>query len=127
MRILGLSKKWPKLQQDRFTTFRFTRKDKDWFVGEQVQVVYKPRSKDREVLGIATITQTEPRNMVKLFADRPEYPFNLPLISDTEVVDDGFADYWQMWYWLFDAYGGGRRFLSEPMNKLALKWIERYD
>ena len=30
MRIISFSVMWPKLQQPRFTTFRFPRKDKDW-------------------------------------------------------------------------------------------------
>jgi len=30
MRILGFSKKWDKLKDPEFTTFRFERKDKDW-------------------------------------------------------------------------------------------------
>jgi len=34
MRILGVSKKWDKLQRPEWTTFRFARKDKDWYEGE---------------------------------------------------------------------------------------------
>ena len=55
MRILGFSRKWDKLKNDTFTTFRFERRDADWTVGEVVQVVYKPRTKGREILGVATI------------------------------------------------------------------------
>jgi len=51
MRILGVSKKWDKLKNEMlFTTFRFPRKDRDWAVEEVVQLVYKPRSKEREIL-----------------------------------------------------------------------------
>lgn len=70
MRILGFSRKdWinhltskPKLEEDKFTTFRFERRDEDWRVGEQVQVVYKPRRKGGgEVLGVAEIINKERR------------------------------------------------------------------
>jgi len=57
VRILGFSKKWTKLNQDEFTTFRLPRKDKDWQLEEVVQVVFHPRHKDREVLSIAQIIE----------------------------------------------------------------------
>ena len=117
MRILGFSKKWSKLSQPEFTTFRFARKDKDWEVGELVQIIYKPRSKDREKLGIAEITRKESRNMVR--ARRNEWV--IPTITEEEANADGFENYMQMWFWLFDTYGG-QRLIHEPMNKLTLRW-----
>jgi len=63
MRILGFSKKWAKLNNKLlFTTFRFPRKDKDWEIEEVVQIVYKPRSKEREPLGIARIIPNPPES-----------------------------------------------------------------
>lgn len=122
MRILGFTKKWDKLKQPEFTTFRFPRRDKDWQVGESVQIVYKPRSKEREILGVAEIVSKEPRNMVKLL-DIIGKEHNVPTITEDEAKADGFEDYWGMWHWLFDAYRGGQRFIDEPMNKLTLKWL----
>ena len=116
MRILGFSKKWQKLSNPEFTTFRFPRRDRDWEVGELVQVVYKPRSKNREILGTAEIVGKELRNMVKLLADESPYP----TISENEAKADGFKDYWEMWERLFDTYSG-QRLIDEPMNKLTLR------
>lgn len=118
MRELGFSEKWPKLKQGAFTTFRFQRRDKDWQVGEVVRVVYKPRSKEREVLGVAEIVSKEKRNMVKALADDYSYA----TVSEDEARADGFNNYWELWHWLFDAHHGGQRFIDEPMNKLTLRW-----
>jgi len=124
MRIIGFSKKWGKLRQPIFTTFRFPRKDKDWQRREIVQVVYLPRSPRREILGIAEIISIEPRCMAwhgsKLVETR---------ITNKEANADGFPDeenkkgYFLMWEWLFGIYGG-YRLMSEAINKLTLKWQE---
>ncbi|GAI15166.1 unnamed protein product [marine sediment metagenome] len=126
MRILGFSKKWDKLQQDRFTTFRFARKDKDWSVGELVQIVYKPRSKGGgEKLGIAEILSKEKRAMA-WEGDKT----GMAVVYDIEAVLDGFQRrgdklaYFFMWEFLWDCYGG-ERLMNEPMNKLTLRWVER--
>jgi len=118
MRILGFSTMWPKLQQDTVTTFRFTRKDRDWVTGEVVQVVYRPRSKEREVLGVATIIGKESRDVT------PDHNLNAPLVSDEEARADGFRNHLEMGLWLLMAHG--KRFWIEPMNKLTLRWVERY-
>ncbi len=127
MRILGFQKHWDKLGQPRFTTFRFSRRDKDWEIGETVQIVIKPRSKNREYLSVAEIINKEPRCMARCGSKLVE-----PKVTNAEANDDGFPDgfdsfgntksgYFFMWEWLFDTYGG-RRLLDEPMNKLTLKW-----
>ena len=129
MRILGFSKKWKKLNQDEFTTFRLTRKDKDWQICELVQIVYKPRSKERENLGFAEIINKEQRSAVKL-----DPLDGIPIISDDEALADGFeskvnryglfiSPYFVMWEWLFDTHDI-RRLIKEPINKLTLKWIK---
>ncbi len=128
MRILGVNQKWDKLKQPQWTTFRFQRKDKDWILSEMVQVVYRPRSKQREILGVAKIISKEPRRMSRAFH------LIQPLITNIEANEDGFPDgydtygntksgYFFMWEWLFDIYGG-RRLLDEPMNKLTLRWVK---
>ena len=104
MRILGFTKKWDKLLNYSFTTFRFARKDKDWDVGEVVQVVYKPRSKNRDILGIAEIISKETR---------------LGCQDDAEAQEDGFIDARDMERWMVKTYGEARTW--EPMNKLTLK------
>ncbi len=115
MRVLGFSQKWPKLKWDEFTTFRFSRKDsdkgRDWKVGEVVQIVYHPRSKDREMLGVAEIIRKEPRT---LLAGTFYFP------SDDEAIADGFDDVIDMAYWFHKQYGD--RIYKEPMNKLTLRW-----
>ena len=123
MRIISFSRKWDKLKQAEFTTFRFTRKDKDWQVGEQVQVYYKNRSVNRERLGEALIISKEPRAM-GMFGDKT----GCQHITNDEAVADGFPDvevkhgYFFMWEFLWDYYGA-ERLLNEPMNKLTLKWM----
>ena len=120
MRILGFSKKWDKLNQVELTTFRYPRRDKDWFIGEIVQIVYHPRSKDREILGIAEITNIEKRAMAWHGDKSGETK-----ITNEEAKEDGFDDnghgaYFTMWEFLWDYYGG-QRLLEEPMNKITLR------
>lgn len=117
MRVLGFSRRWEKLARQRFTTFRFARKDRDWEVGEVVQIVLKPRSPEREVLGLARIVAREPRRMARHGSRLPQ-----PIVTEEEAREDGFTDYFDMWEWLFDVYGG-ERLLKEPMNKLTLVWV----
>jgi len=106
MRIISFSKKWDKLREDIFTTFRFPRKDKDWFVGEVVQVFYKSRSPQREKLGIAVIFNKEIRLGAK---------------DDEEAKADGFIDMCDMERWMIKTYGEAKTW--QPMNKLTLKWV----
>jgi len=123
MRILGFSKKWDKLSQPEFTTFRFPRRDKDWLINEIVQIVFKPRSKGREILGVAEILGREPRAMA-WHGDKT----SCCRVTNLEAMEDGFsgtdekAAYFNMWEFLWDYYGG-ERLLNEPMNKLTLKWV----
>ena len=127
MRILGFSKHWVKLEEKEFTTFRFARKDRDWEVGEQVQTVFKPRSKEREILGIALVVNKDPRCMAWQGSKLTEAK-----VTNTEAIADGFQSgetkgikyhaYYFMWEFLWDSYGG-ERLLNEPMNKLTLRKI----
>jgi len=124
MRILGFSKKWDKLTNNTFTTFRFKRRDRDWEVGEIVKVFYKPRRKGGgEFFGTAKIVSKEQRAMA-WHGDKT----GLTKILNEEAIEDGFSDegnkiaYFSMWEFLFDNYGG-ERLLNEPMNKLTLIWL----
>ena len=108
MRILGFSKKWGKLQQDEFTTFRYPRKDaekgRDWHNGEILKIVYQPRHAN-EILGVAQVINKEPRDWYE--------------ITEKEAMADGFESSFEMW-----------KFLKQPksndlFNKLTLKWIKR--
>ena len=105
MRIMGFSKKWDKLTNPEFTTFRFPRKDRDWAENEVVQIVYKPRSKDREILGIAQVMRKETRQ----FAD----------ITHEEAVEDGFINLHQM----FEFLSKNSNKWLQPINKLILRWL----
>lgn len=115
MRILGFEKKWPKLQNDSFTTFRFSRRDKDWGVTELVQIVINPRSRNREELGTARIVNKMP---LRVFP--PSFPFDYRLVTEEEAVADGFPDLKAMQLWMWHRYKG--RLVEEPMNKLTLEW-----
>lgn len=114
MRILGVKKKWDKLKEPWFTTFRFARKDKDWQVDEIVQVVYKPRSREREILGIAEIVGKDQR----CFGQG-----NMRCIDYPEAEEDGFSGYTAMMNWFYKQYG--ERIFNEPINKLTVKWIAK--
>ena len=115
MRILGFTEKWPKLRQPEFTTFRLTRRDKDWQTGELVQVVYKPRSKSREILGTAEIIRKEHRCLLCSSVR------HCRRIIPSEAEQDGFKSLSDMETWLLKAHGS--RVLEEPINKLTLRWI----
>ena len=120
MRMLGFSKRWQKLSNSQFTTFRFKRRDKrDWQVDEVVKVVYKPRSREREVLGIAKIISKGMRWVrLSVFPDNE----GILIITEEEARGDGFDDIEDMMGWLYDIYG--ERYQEEPMNKLTLKWVK---
>ncbi len=107
MRILGFSKKWDKLRKLQFTTFRLPRKDKDWVLGEIVRIIYKPRSKEREILGSAEIISKESRRLYQL--------------THSEAVEDGFRGVLNMSEWLLEAHG--KRLFDEGLNKLTLRWV----
>lgn len=107
MRVLGFSKRWQKLSNPEFSTFRFPRRDRDWKVGEIVQIVYKPRSKEHEVLQVAIIIGKEPKQL----AD----------ITREEAIADGFNSRTELRQWMTKTYGRTDRIASnEPMNKLTL-------
>lgn len=112
MRILGYQRKWAKLTQPESTTFRYPRADKDWQKGELVQVVIKPRSKDREFVGYAEIIKID---LVQM-AD----------ITEFMAQQDGFASKAEMMSFLAKAYKNNYRWLwRKPMNRLTLIWVER--
>lgn len=105
MRIIGFEKHWPKLDEPIFTTFRFSRKDKDWYVGEEVQVVIRPRQRDRQPMFNATIISKEARQIAT--------------ITDIEARTDGFSNFAEMYNWLVGKYN---RFGPRcTMNKLTLQ------
>ena len=112
MRIISFSKMWDKLKQPEFTTFRYPRGDKDWFVGEEVQVFYKNRSPNREKLGEAVIVSKISKITGRLETD----------VTDADAIADGFTDVRDMEQWLIKTYGI-RKVVSEPINKLTLRWI----
>ena len=130
MRILGFSKKWGKLNNDiLFTTFRFPRKDRDWEVEEVVQIVYKPRSKEREPLGMARIIRKQEKDLNKQWNYYPSLPFpnTSDMITPQEAEEDGFTgrhgggDVEKMMRFLHDTYGYVR---DRKINKLTLYWIK---
>jgi len=137
MRIIGFSKMWPKLNKQwyerdlhTFTTFRYPRRDRDWEVEEVVQVVYKPRSKERIPLGIARIIRIEPKNMSRnhwRYVSNTEARADPECIIPSEAEEDGFTG----------QHGGGdveamRQFIRDYnrdnpdlLNKITLYWISK--
>jgi len=109
MRILGFSKKWTKLKNDTFTTFRYRRKDaemgRDLHNGEILKIVYHPRH-EHEILGIAQIIKKETKQC--------------QMITEDEAQADGFEDVSEMMDFLNPKHS------FDLINKLTLKWIERY-
>ena len=113
MRILSFNRMWSKLGQHEFTTFRYGRDDKDWYVGEKVQIFYKARSKKGYKLAEAEIIAKEPRNLSK------SLPFsNIPLLTEAEAMADGFAGLEHMRQYMEKQYGKGCGLL---FNKLTLR------
>ena len=119
MRILGFSERWWKLYHDEFTTFRFQRKDKDWQVEEIVQIVYKPRSPERAMLGVAEIVAKEPRWIARQIGYR--HFEGVAAVSSQEAKEDGFNSPYAMYLWMLARYQD--RLYQEPMNKLTLRWF----
>ena len=119
MRILGFQKRWQKLSNLEFTTFRYPRGDYDWQVGEQVKVVFQPRRKGGgEVLGIAEIIKKEKREFDKEYFEIVKD--GVALITEEEAIVDGFPSVSDMIKWLEKTYG--RLDWMPRMNKLVLRW-----
>jgi hypothetical protein len=111
MRILGFSQKWLKLSLPTFTTFRLPRKDKDWFTGEDVQIVFLPRSKKRKILGIGTILSVE-----TMVFDR---------ITELEAFLDGFENQRDMLRWLSKTHHGFTN--TSLINKITVGYRRRIE
>ena len=116
MRILGVTEKWGKLKNPSWPTFRLPRRDTDWWVGEVVQVVYKPRSKKREVLGVAKIVEKTPKHFWG-----PSVRGNI--IHVNEAIEDGFKNLQEMQAWFLKTHGS--RVRQEPLNKLTVEWVQQ--
>ncbi len=101
-------------------------KCRGWKVEEVVEVVYKPRSKEREPLGIARIIRIDVRDMGEKAHYFPKSTPGTFIISD-EAEEDGFTGF----------HGGGdvsamisfirdsSRENPDNINKLTLYWIEK--
>ena len=122
MRIISFTVIWDKLHQPEFTTFRYPRGDKDWYVGEVVQVYYKNRSPQRIKLGVAEIINKERRELDTFFTDgKLVPPTGTPLTTEGEAIADGFRSREDMATFMEKQYG--LDYIS-VFNKLTLKWIE---
>jgi len=111
---MSFTKKWDKLNnQPEFTTFRFQRKDKDWGIGEVVQVYYKSRSPQREKLFEAEIIDKALRKIATAHEQyRP---------TEEEAIADGFNNLIEMNTYFGVTYGS--RIFEEPINKLTLRRV----
>ena len=137
MRILGFSKKWDKLnkqwfERDRhtFTTFRFPRRDKDWEIEELVQIVYKPRSKEREPLGIARIIRKQEKDLRKKYYGFGDICKDADVITPSEAYEDGFVamhgggNIEEMLDYLRGSSTYEQFYRVGRVNKLTLYWLE---
>lgn len=121
MRIISFNKMWNKLSDKEFTTFRYPRADKDWFIGEFVQVYFKSRSQDRKKLGEAIIISKEVRELDSFFTDGiAVFSTGDKLITEEEAVEDGFVSVRNMTDYMEKQYG--LDYISR-FNKLTLRWI----
>lgn len=114
MRIISFSKKWDKLNQPEFTTFRVPRKDaykgRDWSLGEMVQVYFHNRCPNREYLGIARIIDKSPTWLSEL--------------DDEQAVGDGFpGGFSEMVEWMMKAHHI-KDIQQFRINKLTLRWCK---
>jgi len=132
MRILGFSKKWDKLNNEiLFSTFRFPRKDRDWQVEEVVQVTYKPRSKEREILGIARIIRKQEKDLDKKFYGFGNICKDPDVITPLDARRDGFSgmrgggDIKKLFDFLRSTSTYEQFYRVAKVNKLTLYWIER--
>jgi len=108
VRILGFTKKWEKLSQNTFTSFRYPRKDsdkgRDWHNGEILKIVFQPRHQN-EYLGVARVISKVSKHVFE--------------ITKEEAIADGFTSYAEMMAFLK---------AGEPnvvINKLTLEWISK--
>ena len=122
MRIISFTEYWvnlvlnvPKLETDQFSTWRFTRRDKDYFVGEKLQVWFRQRSPKRKFLFNAEVVSKTPRQLF----DKNE-TLN---ISWAEAKVDGFESPEIMFHFLVKAHGE-QRVKTEPINILFLRKIK---
>jgi hypothetical protein len=112
---------WNKLEEKEFSTFRYNRKDRDWELGEAVQVYFHNRSKDRKFLGIARIAAKERRNLDPSRIQFSPLEFAIA-VNDAEAVADGFKDRNDMVRWFRKTYG---KSASPIMNRLSLVWVSK--
>lgn len=112
MRIISFTEMWPKLQQDVFTTFRFTRRDKDYQVCEKLQVWYRQRSPKRKYLFNAEVVSKRSKWLIDA---------NGIYITPDEAKEDGFNTPQEMFDFLKKAHGN--RVHAELINKLTLRKI----
>jgi len=115
MRIISFTKKWQKLSNPEFTTFRFPRRDRDWYIGEVVQLYLRNRTPQREKLGEAEIINKEVRKIATAY--EPYRP------TEAEAIADGFGSSVEMNVWFRKTYGS--RIFEAPVYKLTLRWLNK--
>ncbi|MFA5152108.1 MAG: hypothetical protein WC554_06100 [Clostridia bacterium] len=100
-----------KLTSLSFTTFRLPRLDKDWYVGEILEVVLQPIGKKKFPLGQAEVIFLEPKDHFQ-YGDKG--------ISDEEALKDGFRDSWELRKKIFWTRRHGKK--PQVAYKLTLEW-----
>ncbi len=117
MRVLGFSKvDWrnyethqdSKMLQPEFTTWRWPRKDRDWELGEHVQVVIRPRIPQRLILGEAVIVTIESKDSY--------------LITEREARVDGFEGQGALTLYLMKERYARKIDRNLNPHKLTLRW-----
>ena len=106
------------MSNPEFSTFRYPRGDKDWYVGEQVQVFFNSRSPQREKLGIAQLIMIEDRELDPWSSKQSV----IALITDKEAFEDGFpGGRMEMIEYMEKTYGCD--YISR-FHKIILRWLK---
>jgi len=104
-----------RLFNEQFVTYKRIRKDKDWQVGEIVNVTLSPVAKPHTQLGFAKII-----NINKKSSNRFIYPETTELSCD-ELLYEGFGQFDE---WKFkQSYFGNDYHIVKIFNKITLQWI----
>ncbi len=118
MRELGFTKDWTnqltgklKLKEERFTTLRLGRRDKDWEVNETVRIVMFPRQTKKKLIGVAQILS------IVGFSDYYAVPESVIKRDGFESLD-GFRRWWLKSH--------GKR-SAERLYLMELNWLERLE
>jgi hypothetical protein len=104
-----------RLFNEEFTTYKRIRKDKDWEVGEIVNITLSPVAKPHTQLGLAKIIRIDKKSTNHyIYTDTTS-------LSSEELAYDGFEPFsdWKFMH----SYFGYKSYEVKIFNKITLQWI----